>query len=170
MTFTTTIETLPTMGRYNLRCKRENTVALSKTLGFNLPSSIGEAAQSGNQTALKLGPDEWLLICPMEERATIKQSFSEVYPDAVHSLTEISSREISIRVSGDLAEELLSTSCPRNLAKLSTGCGVRTIFDSVQVVLTREDDRQFRLDVWRSFAPHVLGLLAVACAEFESGL
>ncbi len=170
MTFTTTVETLPAMGRYNLRCKRENTVAMSKTLGFELPCSIGEAVQSDKQTALKLGPDEWLLTCPMEERATIKQSFAEVYPDAPHSLTDISSREISICISGDQAEELLSTSCPRNLANLSTGCGVRTIFDSVQVVLMREDANQFRLDVWRSFAPHVLGLLAVARAELESSL
>ncbi|KZL27637.1 sarcosine oxidase subunit gamma [Pseudovibrio sp. WM33] len=170
MAFNSTVETLPAMGRFSLRCKRENTVAMSKALGFELPSSISESAHSGDMTALKLGPDEWMLTCPMEARSEIEQSLAAIYPDAVHSLTDISSREVSIRISGPEAEELLSTSCPRNLAELKSGRGVRTIFDSVQVILTREEQNQFRLDVWRSFVPHVMGLLTVAVAEFECGL
>ncbi|SFT38955.1 sarcosine oxidase subunit gamma [Pseudovibrio denitrificans] len=170
MAFNTIVETLPAMGRFSLRCKRENTVAMSKALGFELPSTISELVRSGNVTALKLGPDEWMLTCPMDERAKIKEPLAAVYADAVHSLTEVSSREVSIRVSGPEAEELLSTSCPRNLRELTVGCGVRTVFDSVQVILTREEQNQFRLDVWRSFVPHVMGLLSVATKEFECGL
>ncbi|WP_109317281.1 sarcosine oxidase subunit gamma [Pseudovibrio ascidiaceicola] len=170
MAFNSTVETLPQMGRFSLRCKRENTVAMSKALGFELPSSISQTAQSGNRSVLKLGPDEWMLTCPMEERSAIEKAFAAIYPDAVHSLTDISSREVSIRISGPEAEELLTTSCPRDLAVLKSGRGVRTIFDSVQVILTREDNNQFRLDVWRSFVPHVMGLLTVAVAEFECGL
>ncbi len=170
MAFNTIVESLPAMGRFSLRCKRENTVAMSKALRFELPLSISQMVQSGNVTALKLGPDEWVLTCPMNERANIEQSLATAYVDAVHSLTEISSREVSIRISGPEAEELLSTSCPRNLAELTVGRGVRTIFDSVQVVLTREEQNLFRLDVWRSFAPHVMGLLTVAVKEFECGL
>ncbi len=170
MAFNSTVENLPEMGRFSLRCKRENTVAMSKALGFELPSSISEITRSRTRSALRLGPDEWMLTCPMEERSALGKSLAAIYPDAVHSLTDISSREVSIRISGPEAEELLSTSCPRNLAELASGRGVRTIFDSVQVILTREKKDQFRLDVWRSFAPHVLGLLTVAVAEFECGL
>lgn len=168
--FNTHVESLPAAGRFSLRCKAHNVSALSKALGLDLPSNISESAQTNGRTALKLGPDEWMVICDREDRDAIQQALAATYDSAPHSLTDISSREISIRVKGDQAEELLSTSCPRNLSKLTEGRGVRTIFDSVQVILTREAADQFRIDVWRSFAPHVFGLLGAATAEFKSGV
>ena len=42
--------------------------------------------------------------------------------------------------------------------------------DSAQVVLTREAEDRFRLEVWRSFAPHVRALLTTATAELAAGL
>ncbi|TPE46453.1 sarcosine oxidase subunit gamma, partial [Amaricoccus solimangrovi] len=46
----------------------------------------------------------------------------------------------------------------------------RTIFDTVQIVLTREADDRFHLTVWRSFLPHVEALISLANREIAAGL
>ena len=52
---------------------------------------------------------------------------------------------------------------------MPVGSGTRTVFDTAQVVLTREAGDQFHLTVWRSFAPHVRALLEIAARELAAG-
>ena len=66
--------------------------------------------------------------------------------------------------------DLLATGCPRDLARMPVGDGTRTVFDTAQVVLTREAEDRFHLTVWRSFAPHVRALLDLAARELAAGL
>jgi heterotetrameric sarcosine oxidase gamma subunit len=66
--------------------------------------------------------------------------------------------------------DLLAGFGPRDLDALPVGAGVRTLLDSVQVVLLREGEDQFRLEVWRSFAPHLRALLDLGLREIEAGL
>lgn len=86
------------------------------------------------------------------------------------SAVEVSDREITLALSGPAVLDLLATGCPRDLAKLAVGSGCRTIFDTVQVVLTRESEDRFHLTVWRSFAPHLRALLDIAARELAAGL
>ena len=44
------------------------------------------------------------------------------------------------------------------------------LFDTVQVVLTREAEDRLHLTVWRSFAPHIRALLDIAARELAAGL
>ena len=46
----------------------------------------------------------------------------------------------------------------------------RAAHDSATVVLWRDGPTEFRMDVWRSFLPHVRGILALAEAELKAGL
>ena len=84
--------------------------------------------------------------------------------------TEVSDREITYALEGPAVLDLLATGCPLDLAKLPTGAGTRTVFDTAQVVLTRETQDRFHLTVWRSFAPHVRALLDLAARELSAGL
>ncbi len=45
----------------------------------------------------------------------------------------------------------------------------RTIFAKAEIVLWRTAPDAFRIEVWRSFAPYVLGLLDEAIMEYGSG-
>jgi sarcosine oxidase, subunit gamma len=65
---------------------------------------------------------------------------------------------------------LLATGCPVDLANVPVGNGTRTVFDTAQVVLTREAANSFHLTVWRSFAPHVRALLDLAARELAASL
>ena len=60
--------------------------------------------------------------------------------------------------------------CPADVAGFDVGTGARTIFDGVQVVLYRDGLDRFTMEVWRSFLPHVLGLLNIGNRELAAGL
>jgi sarcosine oxidase subunit gamma len=45
----------------------------------------------------------------------------------------------------------------------------RTVFAKAEVVLWRTGADAFHVEVWRSFAPYVLGLLEEAAREYVAG-
>lgn len=164
------IDELAPVSRYSLRVRPAQAATLGRALGLDLPDRIGRIAETQGRTALCLGPDEWLICAPEAARDAILAAARDAYEAAPHSLTEISDREISYRISGPAAQELLTIACPRDLDLLEPGRAVRTVFDTVQVVLWRDGPQEFRLDVWRSFAPHVRALLEIGQAELAAGL
>lgn len=165
-----TVEELAPIGRLSLRVRAPERAAVSAALGLDLPGRIGDRAETDEVAALCLGPDEWVLTAPEAARDRIVAELAAVYPAAPHSLTDISDREIGFRIAGPGAATLLSIGCPRDLDRLEPGRGVRTLFDSVTVVLWRDGPELFRMDAWRSFAPHVRGLLETGRSELAAGL
>ncbi|WP_282610925.1 sarcosine oxidase subunit gamma [Pelagibius sp. Alg239-R121] len=161
---------LPEATRFNLRIDPAGLAAASTAFGVDLPERIGGWAESATRSAICLGPDEWVLLAEETDRQAIEASFAGIYSDVPHSLTDISDREIAIEITGDRAAELLTVACPRNLDAIAPGSGVRTLFDSAQVVLYRDTSDKFRIEVWRSFFPHVWELLIIANKELASGL
>ena len=149
---------------------RNLTVLVYDRFGLDLPARVGARASAAGRSALCLGPDEWVLHAPEAEAAAIRDAFAAIAAEASHSLVDISDREIALGLEGPAVLDLLACGCPRDLARLPVGAGTRTVFDSAQVVLTREAEDRFRLEVWRSFAPHVRALLTTATAELAAGL
>ncbi|MCP4383632.1 MAG: sarcosine oxidase subunit gamma [Hyphomicrobiales bacterium] len=160
---------LPEASRFSLRTNPKDLGAVSKALGVTLPPAIGERSASGTRSALCLGPDEWEIIADEAERGDIETALAAIYAKAPHSLTDTSDREITVKIEGDKARELLSVACPIDLDRLEVGCGKRTLFDSAQVVLYCDAADSFRMQVWRSFLPHVWELLNIANSEFAAG-
>jgi len=139
-------------------------------LGVPLPERIGSRATNGTRSALCLGPDEWLIEAPESEAGPLNAAIADLAARTPISAVEVSDREIAWRLEGPAVLDLLATGCPRNLAAMPVGDGARTIFDSAQVVLTREAEDRFDLTVWRSFAPHVRAILDLAMRELAAGL
>jgi sarcosine oxidase subunit gamma len=136
--------------------------------GLALPAKVGARSTEGARTALCLGPDEWLVEAPEADRDALLAALAGIA--APHSAVEVSDREITLALEGPAVLELLATGCPRDLARMPVGSGARTVFDTAQVVLTREADNRFHLTVWRSFAPHVRAILDIAARELAAGL
>ena len=157
------IEELATDQRFSLRLRPQNRKDARLALGFDLPERVGGIQGAGGRRALCLGPDEWLV----ETRNGDQPAFPGGMP---HSLVDISDREVTWRISGPRAAELLSIGIARDLSALSPGKGCRTAFGTVQAVLVREREDVYTLSVWRSFAPHVAALLAIGHRELACGL
>ena len=137
-------------------------------IGLALPARVGARAVAGERSALCLGPDEWLLEAPAADRDALLAAIAGV--TAPHSAVEVSDREVTLALEGPAVFDLLAIGCPRDLAAMPIGGGARTVFDTAQVVLTREGEDRFHLTVWRSFAPHVRALLDIAARELAAGL
>jgi sarcosine oxidase subunit gamma len=133
--------------------------------GLALPRGIGVRAEEGRLTALCLGPDEWLVEGSEAEVDALVGGIT-----APCSAVEVSDREITLALEGAGVLDLLAAGCPRDVARMPVGSGARTVFDSAQVVLTREAEDRFHLTVWRSFAPHVRAILELALRERSAGL
>ena len=171
--------------RVNLRAGADAVPALEAALGLSLSGAIGTSDTDRLRSALRLGPDEWLLI---EEDAGGKTgggagkesgvdggagAFRAPLPTdlagvgAIHSAVDVSHRNAAILVTGPRAAEALEHGCPRDLSleAFPPGACARTLIGKCEVVLWRGKPDAFRIEVWRSFAPYAMDFLAEACRD-----
>ena len=153
--------------RFSLRA-RGDVAALGSALGGTLPDRIGARSTGDGWEALRLGPDEWVIVATAEAGQGLPDRLSDV--DQPHALVDISCREVTFVLDGPGAEELLTLGCPRDLRGLPEGEGRRTVFDGASAVLWRDGADRFRLDCWRSFSPHVAALLVTGAREIAAGV
>ncbi len=87
-----------------------------------------------------------------------------------HSLVDISHRNAAFEITGEHGPAVLNVGCPLDfdLAAFPVGMCTRTVLGKAEVVLWRRSPQRFHLEVWRSFAPYVLGFLGQA-VENEAG-
>ncbi|MBN8633476.1 MAG: hypothetical protein J0L76_21780, partial [Rhodobacterales bacterium] len=133
-----------------------------RTKGRNDVSPLGSVADS--RAALWLGPDEFLLLAPGEEAAAVEAGMKPALSAGMHSLVDVSHRQIGLVLEGRLAARCLSAGCPLDLrpAAFPVGMATRTIFLKTEIVLWRQALDRFHIEVWRSFAPYLVGHLAEA--------
>ena len=165
-----TVDELAPVARFSLRVREAQRGAVSAALGLDLPEAVGRGSEAGGREALCLGPDEWVVTAPEAEAGTVAADLAAIRAEAPHALTDIGHREVTFAVAGPEAATLLTIGCPRDLDGIAPGEGRRTVFDGVTVVLWRDRSDAFRLDVWRSFAPHLRTLLETGRAEIALGL
>lgn len=156
--------------RFNLRIPVEHSGEAAMEFGCDLPRAIGGMTSSAGKLALCLGPDEWLLMTPAGQENDITRRFEALYPRVPHSLVDIGHRETGIDIEGPAAALALASACPLDLAAMPAGTGTRTVFDKAQIVLIKRNERSYRIEVWRSFAPHVWGLLEAVSHEIALGI
>ena len=125
--------------RYSLRARTAQ--ALETLLNVKVPKKIGET--EGGIACL--GPDEWLLRTDASAMIPTGAGF----PIAI---TDISDRSICLVVEGPRAAELLMTGCPLDLDNFVVGRATRTIYETIEIIIIRDDEDRFHVEVWRSFA------------------
>ena len=156
--------------RLSLRIEETSVFRAAEAFGCALPGRIGEVSVSMDRLAIRLGPDEWHLMAPLEDLDAIEQAFAEIYRECPHSLVDISHREVGIDIEGEMAALALCSGIAFDVETMPVGTGCRTIFDKAQIILIREAEDRFRIEVWRSFADHVQGILQAAAREIEMGI
>ena len=154
--------------RFNLRIDPSVASTAATAFGAPLPARIGQTATSGGRLALQLGPDEWQLLAPLSEGDAIVESFGQL--QTPHSLVDISHREVGILVEGEAASLALRSAIAFDLEAMPVGTGCRTVFDKAQIILIRETENRFRIEVWRSFADHVWHILHAVSREIALGI
>ncbi|GEN98536.1 sarcosine oxidase subunit gamma [Novosphingobium sediminis] len=125
--------------RYSLRAR--DAKVLAEVVGRTLPGKIGDQAEG----VICLGPDEWYAI--LAEDTVLPRG--EGLPVSV---TDVSSRALGLVLEGPAALAVLSSGCPLDLANMGVGRATRTVFETVEIVVWREAEDRWHVEVWRSFA------------------
>ncbi len=146
-------------------------VPAGRAFGLELPRTPLQVARLGTKAALWLGPDEWLLIDESEmQSAEGFASIRATLTGTAASVVDVSERQIGLRVAGANAAQLLNVFVPIDLALLvfPIDAAARTIFEKSEIVLWRQAETVFHIEVWRSFAPYVSELMTTVQAELAA--
>lgn len=151
-----TISLAPPMARYSLRARQGQ--ALETLLGSKVPKTIG--ATDGN--IARLGPDEWLIRAPAATTIPVSEGLAV-------AVTDVSERSVCVIVEGPQAAQLIMSGCPQDLELFSVGKASRTIYETVEIILIRQADDCFHIEVWRSFALWLWTALTTAATHGPLG-
>jgi sarcosine oxidase, subunit gamma len=147
-----TVSLAPPMARYSLRVREAK--ALETLLKVKLPRKIG-TTEGGIAC---LGPDEWLM----------RAATGTAIPTGAGlplAITDISERALCFIVEGPRAAETIMSGCPLDLGTFAVGRATRTIYETVEVILIREAEDRFQVEVLRSFAPWLWTALTKAASH-----
>jgi sarcosine oxidase subunit gamma len=140
------------MQRHSLRAR--NAEDLESLLKVKLPRKIG-ASEGGIAC---LGPDEWFMRT--EVGATVPTG--DGLPVA---MTDVSERSICLVVEGPRASEIIMSGCPLDLDNFAVGRATRTIYETVEIILIRDAEERFHVEVWRSFAVWLRSAITTAASH-----
>jgi sarcosine oxidase subunit gamma len=157
-----TIRQLPPCHLWSLRARAPDVERLSVAWGGGLDLAPLASASTGRRHALRLGPDEWLLIADSASAADGLHALAETI---AFSIVDISAREIGWEIAGDHASRLLAGGCPLDLsdAHFPPGRATRTIYGQAEIVLWRPaSERAWEVRALRSFTNYLTRHLAHA--------
>jgi len=167
---TAALTALPSAARFVLRGRPAAERAAGEAFGVALPQTACRAAEAGQgRAALWLGPDEWLLLAPLDAGPALAASLEQAMQGLPHALVDVSHRQAGIAVSGPDAAALLNAGCPLDLdpGTFPVGMCTRTLLGKAEIVLWRPAPDRFRVEVFRSFAAYVWSFLEEAGREFR---
>jgi len=157
----TTLTPLDARERIVLRADEKTAKKLGLAIGLDLPLKPGATHTRNNNTALWIGPDEWLLIGSLN--AKLEAALGKV-KNQTFSAVPVSHRNTAIIVSGPNAANTLNSGCPRDLSLdgfPEKTCS-RTIFGKAEIILWRTGAQEFHVECWRSFSDYVWKFLVDA--------
>jgi sarcosine oxidase subunit gamma len=164
------IRALAGEARFSLRLDPGTAEAVGEAAGFRLDIPLNSYVGTGERSAARLGPNEWLLIAADSEAEIVPGQLEAALSGHFHGLVDVGHRNVGIQVVGRHAPEVLNSGCPLDLARAAfpTGSATRTLLGKAEIVLMRLDDAPtYRVECWRSFAPYVQEYLLEAAQEFE---
>ncbi|MEP9355346.1 sarcosine oxidase subunit gamma family protein [Xanthobacter sp. KR7-65] len=136
--------------------------------GFDLSGPLNSVRGTPERFAARLGPDEWLLVCPPGDGAMAQAALAADLAGHFHALVDVSHRNVALAVSGPHAAEILNAGIALDLtdAAFPAGSATRTLLGKAEVVLVRAGT-DYRVECWRSFAPYVHAFLGDAAQAFD---
>lgn len=163
---------MPLLGCISLRGNAQNKdflAAVKKITGTSLPTQACTLSRANNVTILNLSPDEWMIACPREQRATIQHAI-EVALVLVHSqVVDNSGAYTSVLLQGKNATDILQNCTVCNLHALESDKVVGTTFGKSSVILHRHEDG-YMLIFRRSFADYIWRYLERAAQPYGFGI
>lgn len=161
------IHVRPDLGKLLLRADGETAELAGGALGLSIPKAINRASGGDTIRALRLGPDEILLIMSKDTVATTLATLDQALADRHRALVDLSARLVAVELDGSAARDTLAAACPLDLhpSVFGPNQATRTVLGKIEIILDCLADDHFRLLANRSQIPYLQGLLAEAGRE-----
>ena len=143
--------------------------AIKKATNMDLPTAACSLSVASNITILNLSPDEWILICPREQRAALQQSLTSALTGIHSQVLDNSGGYTSVLLQGKQAVDALQHCTVYNLHALTPNKVVGTTFGKASVIIYRLENG-FCLVLRRSFADYIWRYLTRAAAPYGFGI
>ncbi len=143
--------------------------AAKGVLGCALPLEADSYTEGEDIRACWLGPDEWLILCDGKHAHAIAEELRDALRGELGAVTEVSSGQTVLGVSGAHARDVIAKGCPLNLHPRVFGvgrCAQSYLARAGITVLQITDAPVFELIVRRSFADYVWMWLEDAAREY----
>jgi sarcosine oxidase, subunit gamma len=166
------LKIMPPAARFILHGDLGARAAVAPAWGVAFAEQSCRAVVQGLRATLWLGPDEYLLLDTDDAPQDVTAAALELaLGEMPHALVNISHRQFALQVSGPHAATILNGACPLDLdlGDFPVGMCTRTVLAKADIVLWRTGEDAFHLEVWRSFAGYVTGLLSEIAREFYGG-
>src|SRR5262249_48834026 len=110
---------------------------IQRQLGFPLPLKPNTTAESGSTSAPRLGPDEWLVLTPFGDEATVAAGLRQALQGSFFAVTDITQGQSVLRLSGPNVRDVLSKGCSLDLHPKVFGRGrcAQTVVAKVGVTI-----------------------------------
>ena len=166
------LKTAPPAARWVLHGDAQVRSLAATVWGVGFAETACRAMRSAERATLWLGPDEYLLLDLAAQDASAlatAAAIEDALRETPHALVDVSHRQFALEVSGPHAEATLRGACPLDLhiSQFPVGMCTRTVLAKADITLWRSREDAFHLEVWRSFADYVGGLLHEIAREFH---
>jgi sarcosine oxidase subunit gamma len=154
-------------GRLVLRAGSDSAGRLGSALGVALGGRINTAVACEGCTALRLGPDEWLLLADAEGDPWLSARIAEAGQGVPMAVVDVSHRTVGLVIEGTCVEEILAGGCllPLSLPLFPVGRATRTLLGKAEIVLWRQAADRFRIEVAASLAVYLVAYLGAVIAD-----
>ncbi|MCP4875543.1 MAG: sarcosine oxidase subunit gamma [Gammaproteobacteria bacterium] len=167
------IEEKPLLGYLNLRGCPDHTgflAACLKVLGCEPPTEPNTLVVSGDYRIYWLGPDEWLVITPVDQQVQLQQKLLKALKKVFSSVVDNSSGLTMLHITGNNAAALLASDCPLDLhaREFKPGqCAQTRLARAGMTISPLADGTGFEVIIRRSFADYLMQWLQEAAKAFE---
>ena len=167
---TLVIREIPFLTQINFRANpsvAEVIAGVQHQLGMTLPVEPNTVATKGDRSCLWVGPDEWMLVAPPDQRLTIEAALRSALGDHPGAIVDVSANRTAIEVKGISARDLLAYGCAIDLHPRAFGPGrcAQTMLAKAQVIVQQTADTPaFLIYVRASFATYLADWLLDAAA------
>jgi sarcosine oxidase subunit gamma len=143
--------------------------AVSETVGVAPPTEALKAASGGPRAILWMGPDEWLVTAPPEDRETLPGRLATALEGQRAAAVEVGESMTVIELSGPRAADVIAKGCTIDLhpSVFQPGRVVRTLLAKAGIILHQTAETpSYEVYVHRSFADYAWRWLEDAGLEY----
>ena len=143
--------------------------AISESAGIAPPTAPLTSATSGTHSILWMGPDEWLVVAPPDERETLPDRLAAALDGQHAAVVEVGESMTVIELSGPRARDVIAKGCTIDLhpSVFRPGRVVRTLLAKTGIILHQVDETPtYEITVHRSFADYAWRWLEDAGLEY----